>query len=125
MASGTFLDTVFRTDRCVHAGHDLLALWVVLGKVGKHLHDLRHQDLAFGSVSNLRRIRTCVNEHFKSLCRQMITLSVPNKNQIKAGNRVWIETKRNQGKGRLTEGNSKKDSDSSKVTPVWDNGHVG
>ena len=38
----------------------------------------------------------------------MITLSVPNKNQIKTGSRVWIETKRNQGRERLTEGIVKK-----------------
>ena len=49
---GPFLDTVLRTDRCVHVGHNLLAFWVVLGKVGKCLHDLHHQDLTYGSVSN-------------------------------------------------------------------------
>ena len=37
----------------------------------------------------------------------MSTLSVPSKNQIKTGSRVWIETKRNQGKGKLTEGTVK------------------
>ena len=35
-------------------------------------------------------------------------MNVPNRNQIKIGGRVWIETKQNQGAGKLTEGTVKK-----------------
>ena len=34
-------------------------------------------------------------------------MSVPDKNQIKIGGRVWIETKQNRGTGKLTEGTVK------------------
>ena len=57
-------------------------------------------------------------------------MSIPDKNQIKIGSRVWIETKRNQGKGKLTEGTVKEiltrmESHSYGIMVMLDDGQTG